>query len=138
MIEETDELSLDMEKRAILILGRECLKNDELVAQFNRLSGSTLLCSEKRTPIEKMIDSACGLDGEKESDWQKWAEFVIECVWLRLPEETRNEFRIQAFTELVREEMSSDPDWQELPDGRWELTEEAKAKALLTQQEQPK
>lgn len=61
-----------------------CAGQDEFVAQWERLSGKSL--ADTRTPIEKMVDEACGL--KVLSDAQKeFAEFVYDTVWCRLSRE---------------------------------------------------
>lgn len=63
----------------------ECLKIDELVAQFNRLTGCQLLI-DQRKPIEKMIDKATGHDKELEKKQReylyKFIGFVFEYIFL--------------------------------------------------------
>lgn len=49
-----EEFGIEIEMKAILIVNKECLANRELVAQFNRLQGCSLLRSERRTGIERM------------------------------------------------------------------------------------
>lgn len=98
--------SLEVEKRAILAIGKYCLSNREFVAQFNRLSGCQLLRSEKRTPLEMAIDNACGYDGERDEDWLKWTEFIMDTVWARLPEETQHEFLASALASMMEEAIA--------------------------------
>lgn len=104
------ELALDIETRAITLVGKYCLETTELVEQFNRLYSRNLLKSTRRAPIEKMIDNACGVDGENPDDWRCWSRFVIQCVWLPLPEEAKDDFRTRALAELFEEAMAEEPE----------------------------
>lgn len=102
--ETAEQFAFKVEQRAILAVGMECLGNDELVAQFNRLTGCRLLSSTNRKPLEIAIDKACGFDGERDEDWKKWTQFVIENVWQLLPEEARHDFRVKALAEIGGEQ----------------------------------
>lgn len=62
----------------------ECLDNRELVAEFDRLNHTNI--SRRGTPLELQIDDA---SGKTEDDVRKFIEFVMECVWNRLPKEAR-------------------------------------------------
>ncbi len=64
---------------------QECAKDNELVKEFNRLTGCKLGKSLARKPIEVMIDEACGRPGEAEDDMRTFIAFVFDCVWIRLP-----------------------------------------------------
>jgi hypothetical protein len=97
------DMEVEIENRAILAVAMECIANDELVAQFNRLTGCQLLKSAKRTPLEVAVDKACGYDGERDEDWQRWSQFVIDNIWLALPEEARHDFRVKALAEILEE-----------------------------------
>lgn len=55
-----------------------CAANDELVEQFNRLSG--LHMGERRTPIQIAIDQACGYDPDAVA-LPKFAQFVFDYIW---------------------------------------------------------
>ena len=55
-------------------------KDEEFVAQFDRLTGNNL--SSKGTPIERMVDDACG---RTESGLKEFLEFVYETVYTRVP-----------------------------------------------------
>lgn len=103
-IGEREQFSLEIEKRAVAAVGMKCLANDELVAQFNRLTGCQLLQSANRSSLEIAIDNACGYNGECDEDWQRWSRFVIDKIWLALPEEARNDFRVNALAEMLEEE----------------------------------
>lgn len=71
------------EKRLCLIdVIQECLKNSELVKEFNRLRGCSVGI-DKRTPIEIQIDNVTGYN-QKENDMYEFIGFVIDCVWLPL------------------------------------------------------
>lgn len=58
-----------------------CLKNRELVSEFNRLTGLHLC--EHRTPIVAAIDEACGYDSNVEA-MDQFMEFVLISIWLPL------------------------------------------------------
>lgn len=64
----------------------ECCRNQALVSEFDRLTGSNL--SLRGKPIELMVDQATG---KLADDVAKFVAFVYECVWLRLPREEVNE-----------------------------------------------
>jgi len=65
---------------------REAAKHKELIAEFDRLSGSNL--SRKGPPIATMIDDATGRTA---AEVRLFAEFVYEYVYLRIaPEETED------------------------------------------------
>lgn len=57
----------------------ECLKNKELVKEFNRLSGCHL--GEQKNGIDMAIDKACGYDPNKEAV-PAFVNFVMECIWI--------------------------------------------------------
>lgn len=64
-----------------------CAATPELIAEFNRLTGSNLGQSLNRKPIEVMVDEAAGYSGERDSDMAAFVMFVYECIWIRLPQE---------------------------------------------------
>lgn len=57
-----------------------CSENEELVAEFDRLSGTHLSSFGSRKPIDMMIDEATGRDEEA---MKKFVDFIYEFVWLR-------------------------------------------------------
>ena len=59
----------------------KCVKEEELVSEFNRLSGFCL--GQKRLPVEKAIDEACGYDPDKEA-FPAFCRFVYEYIWAPL------------------------------------------------------
>ncbi len=61
----------------------ECIKNDEFVKQFNRLTDSKLGI-DNRSMIEKMIDKACNYDNGQSKDFEKFMDCVYEYIWLPL------------------------------------------------------
>ena len=69
---------------------RECLMNQELVKEFDRLQGTHLmsLVRDTRAPIVRMIDKATGyqevLDRQHHEDMQKFITFAYEYIWSRL------------------------------------------------------
>jgi hypothetical protein len=60
----------------------ECWRTPELMAEYRRLSGSTLGL-DSRSPIAKLIDEATGHDPHEE-EYAQFFAFVRECVWLPL------------------------------------------------------
>ena len=60
----------------------ECIKNPELVSEFNRLTGCKLGI-DTRAPIEIMIDEATGYHPDYD-DMAKFVAFVFTCIWMRL------------------------------------------------------
>lgn len=59
----------------------ECAANRELVAEYDRLTGSRLGQLPNRSPIEQMVDEA---SGRNNTEAAKFAVFVHEFVWTRL------------------------------------------------------
>lgn len=57
-----------------------CLEEPELIANFERLYGVKIV--ERRSPIEQMVDKACGREPGTEG-MAAFVEFVHECVWTR-------------------------------------------------------
>lgn len=98
-----EQIGLEIEKRAVMAVAMERLNTPELVAQFNRLTGCKLLQSTSRNPLEIAIDKACGYDGERDEDWRRWSQFVIDCIWLPLPQEAQDDFRVKALAEMLEE-----------------------------------
>lgn len=62
-----------------------CAKNPEFVANYNRLKGTNLF-TDKRTPLEKMVDTATGyqkiVDENKRAEFHDIAEFVYQFVFM--------------------------------------------------------
>lgn len=73
----------------------ECCSNQELVKQFNRLTGRKVLDNiyDKRASIIKMVDESTGyqkeLDKKANEDMQFFISFVFEFIWL--PVQSLNE-----------------------------------------------
>jgi len=59
----------------------KCVENEELVNQFNRLTGCKLGVS--KTPIEKIIDESCKYNSTKET-FGIFCQFVFDHVWIPL------------------------------------------------------
>lgn len=59
----------------------------EFVANYNRLTGNNFQVPHTRSPIEAMVDKACGYNGINEEEATKFANFFYEYVWSRLPDE---------------------------------------------------
>lgn len=55
---------------------KEAIETPELVVEFNRLYEASL--GKPLSPIEKMVDKACGKD---ESDMRGFIEFVHDCIY---------------------------------------------------------
>lgn len=66
----------------------ECLKNDDLLREFNRLWGHKL--GVERKPIEKMVDKACGYDPNMKA-MPDFVDFVYKFVWCPLLEQQEKE-----------------------------------------------
>lgn len=66
----------------------QCLANDELIAQFNRLTGRNLGQRHPRTAIDSMIDNATGYtalrDAEDQEDMRAFAQFVHDAILSRM------------------------------------------------------
>lgn len=62
----------------------QCASNDQLVKEFNRLTGCNLGQSMRRTNLEILIDEATGYSGESERDMLKFCVFVAEYIWDRV------------------------------------------------------
>jgi len=60
----------------------ECAGREDLVREFNRLTGCRLGQSLERTGIERMIDEATGYPGESDDDMRQFCEFVRDYIWL--------------------------------------------------------
>ena len=64
-----------------------CIDNDELIRNYNRLSGASIGV-DVRSPIEKLIDQSTGhqvsLDDQQDSQLTAFVDFVHD-LWLRLP-----------------------------------------------------
>ena len=63
---------------------QECIANKELVHEWNRLTGHHL--GERRNPIDKAIDDACGYDPDMEA-MPDFVNFVYEYIWCILPDD---------------------------------------------------
>jgi hypothetical protein len=59
----------------------ECLANDDLVREWNRLTGHRLGVS--RLPIVQMIDKACGYNPDEKA-MPDFISFVWNYIWLPL------------------------------------------------------
>lgn len=60
---------------------QECLRNEPLVAEFDRLNKSNL--SFKGSPLDLEIDKATG---RLTNDVRDFVRFVWNSVWIRLPQ----------------------------------------------------
>ena len=58
----------------------------EFVENYNRLTGNNFKLPRPRSPIEAMVDKACGYHGLDEAEAAKFCEFFYEFVWSRLPD----------------------------------------------------
>jgi hypothetical protein len=72
----------------------EAFHSDELRIQFERLTGHSLNAVLPTSALDVLIDQATGNDlsrsGPAQKYMQAFAAFVRECVWARLPPETRS------------------------------------------------
>lgn len=66
-----------------------CAGNQELVDQFNRLTGREVGAADMRSPLDRMIDQASGYEEtlalSVEDDLRAFIQFCHEAVWTRLP-----------------------------------------------------
>lgn len=69
----------------------EAVGTKEMVEQFNRLAGRSLLA--RKSPIDQMIDRATSKDHD---DMRAFCEFVHECIYTRLADEAIHIFRLAA------------------------------------------
>ena len=64
---------------------QECLKNKELVREFNRLQG-THIGQDARTPFIKAIDQSTGyqavLDKQNDEEFKLFADFIFRYIYL--------------------------------------------------------
>ena len=64
-----------------------CFDNDELISNYNRLSGASIGV-DVRSPIEKLFDQSTGhqvaLDDHRDSQLTAFVDFAHD-LWLRLP-----------------------------------------------------
>lgn len=56
-----------------------CLNTPELMAEYRRLTGSTL--GVRPSPLDAMIDKAAGHDPDA-SQWEPFFRFVLDVVWM--------------------------------------------------------
>lgn len=59
----------------------ESTANLELVKEFERLTGNTLILTGAKTPLDRMIDEACGPDPKA---LKEWIDFVWEFIFTRV------------------------------------------------------
>lgn len=57
-----------------------CAGQPELVAQYDRLTGSRLASLATRAPIARMIDEATGAERDQVA---RFVAFIYDCVWMR-------------------------------------------------------
>ena len=62
----------------------------ELVEQFDRLTGCKVGRIGNGSPIERMVDKATGFQDDQ---MRQFAEFVHDCIYLRLPDEAIHALR---------------------------------------------
>jgi len=65
----------------------QCAMNTHFVEEFNRLSNSHISFTDKRKPIEIMIDKATGNPNvlhNKSKEMHRFISFVFEVIWLPL------------------------------------------------------
>lgn len=72
------------EPRSFFDVVVECAMNAELVANYDRLYQAHFGRIVKRDPMAALIDKATGFERD---ECLKFAAFVWDCVWTRLPEE---------------------------------------------------
>ena len=59
---------------------KECLKNGQLVKQFNRLTGHDIAIG--RSPIQRLIDESTGYNPNNQETMNEFFDFVYNYVWL--------------------------------------------------------
>ena len=60
----------------------ECIRNKELVGEYNRLTGKRLGV-DSRAPIEKIIDETIGYQAELDKkEMGFFVLFVLDVIWL--------------------------------------------------------
>lgn len=80
---------------AFMMCLHEAIAERELVVQFNRLTNSSLCTA--RSPIEQMVDDACGMTDE---NMRKFTEFVHFSIYTRLPDDAIHSMRAAYFKSL--------------------------------------
>lgn len=64
----------------------ETAATEELVSEWDRLTGYRLRALGRRSPIERMVDDASGYHADQMREIARdFIEFVYNCVWMRLP-----------------------------------------------------
>ena len=69
----------------------EACRTPELVQAFDRLTGCKIGSLAKRAPIERMVDEVTGF---RDDQMRQFVEFVHDSIYLRLPDEAINAFRL--------------------------------------------
>jgi hypothetical protein len=77
---------IEEEKLTFFELCEECLKNDALVREWNRLFGYKL--GVERSPAVMAVDQACGYDPDKEA-MPHFVDFVYEYIWLPVAQKSK-------------------------------------------------
>lgn len=73
----------------------EASGNQELVENFDRLTGCKVGRIASASAIEKMVDAATGF---RDDQLRQFSEFVHDCVYTRLPDDAIHALRITALT----------------------------------------
>jgi hypothetical protein len=79
---------------AFAVCVREAIATPELMQQFDRLYGATLV--SRKSTIERMIDVATG---KQHDDMRAFCEFVHDCIYMRLPDEAIHSLRAKFYAE---------------------------------------
>lgn len=61
----------------------ECVRTPELMAEYRRLTSSTLGAADERSPIARMVDDAAGHDPH-DGEWEPFFRFVRDYVYAPL------------------------------------------------------
>jgi hypothetical protein len=63
----------------------EAAQEAEFVNSYNNLTGNNFKLNPPKSVFDQMVDNATGYKGFDESEARKFAAFVYEFVWSRLP-----------------------------------------------------
>jgi hypothetical protein len=79
---------------AFVVCVRETIATPELMQQFDRLYGATLV--SRKSTIERMIDV---VTGKQHDDIRTFYEFVHNSIYMRLPDEAIHSLRATLYAE---------------------------------------
>lgn len=73
----------------------DACSSQELIENFDRLTGCRVGRIATGSAIERMVDHASGF---RDDQLRQFSEFVHECVYLRLPDQAIHALRLSALT----------------------------------------